>query len=174
MHHRRRSVGRQRDTHVSLHARAHAALCSSRSVRARPWLTAFDWRAFAIAEPIAGHKALAQIAQAFQSFRVITPNIDNLHPPPAVPVPAAQYAAVHGRAGKFRCTGTGKAGACPVQEVDLRMLSYGPQAANSPLTIAAVPRCSYCPAFLLPEALLFDEDYKPAVWNQASEWLASS
>ncbi len=141
-------------------------------------MTAFNWQAFESAEPSPGHEALARIAQKYPSFCLITQNIDNLHEHPNALVPRAQYLPVHGRLGKFRCaTASSAQNACPVTDFDVRLLAT-PESNHpgieTPLQLSAPPKCTMCNSFLLPEALLFDEDYDADVWERANRWLSES
>ena len=112
------------------------------------WLKHFT--ALPVAEPNAGHLAIAQIVQRFPLTRVITQNIDCLHSKGAAAIPPGSLVEIHGRIGEFKCFTEN----CPFSQT---------QSLSSPSVLkssAEVPHCPNCSSIMCPNTLLFDEEFQ--------------
>jgi len=115
----------------------------------------YDWRRGLIApvEPNAGHRVLAGWESLFESFAVITQNVDGLHEKAG----SRDVLELHGNIWKLRCT----------QENTVR------EVRDTPLP-AIPPKCADCGALLRPHVVWFGEPLENALLERARALSAAS
>jgi len=123
------------------------------------WLRTHETPEFLEAEPNRGHAAIKWIVDK-TGAKVITQNIDNLHIKSGMK--ESDLVEIHGRLGLYRCTNS----LCPyatlhsihgIDTQDLAKLNTSLWDDN--LELKKVPKCELCGHCILPQSLLFDEDY---------------
>ncbi|MFT3798894.1 Sir2 family NAD-dependent protein deacetylase [Microbacterium sp.] len=156
---------------------------SSEAARRRYWVGShLGWRAFASADPNAGHDALAALEHAGIATGVVTQNVDGLH----LRAGSRRVVELHGTMRRVICTHCG-------QVFDRRDLAHRVEADNPWITTPdavelgpdgdvlpassdgfVVPACSVCDGVLKPDVVFFGE-YIPAVkFQEAQQLLAAS
>jgi NAD-dependent SIR2 family protein deacetylase len=136
------------------------------------------WRAFAAAEPNAGHRALADLEQNGIATGVVTQNVDGLH----VRAGSRRVVELHGTMRRVFCTHCG-------QVFDRRDLAERVEAENPWITVPesvalgpdgdvlpestdgfVIPACTVCGGMLKPDVVFFGE-YIPAEKFREAEQL---
>ena len=137
-------------------------------------------REFLEAEPNRGHEALAYLCRQFPNACVITQNVDGLHTRGTGKISDAKLIEIHGSMhGGFKCV---EAECEWVQhiieesEVDLLACAVdsSAQPGDSNFQLKKCPICPKCSSPLLPQALLFDEEYSSHPfyeWDAANDWM---
>jgi NAD-dependent SIR2 family protein deacetylase len=120
--------------------------------------------------PNAGHKAIASIVERFpNNVMVITQNIDCLHSHPDAFIPKQNLIQCHGSFIEFKCTWDD----CPYSFEK----TFQPPIEIPIITMETIPKCPDCQRIMLPNALLFDEDYEDHESYQfdlATEWIENA
>ena len=142
------------------------------------WLATHYKTEYLNAEPNLGHDALAYLCRRCPNACVITQNVDGLHTTSGIP--DAQLIEIHGSMhGGFKCIND----TCTQVEqhidhtvVDLSACAKDPTAQPGDVNfeLAKVPVCPDCSDPLLPQALLFDEEYSSHPyyeWDAANDWI---
>jgi len=137
------------------------------------WLRTHETPQFLQAEPNAGHDAIAWMVKKLNS-KVITQNIDQLHPRSGVPT--ANLVEIHGRLTLYRCLNK----RCKyskhqsIRNINLDALAeHGTSLDQGNLKLRTPPSCPCCSSLILPQSLLFDEDYDSHKFYKAEiaeEW----
>lgn len=96
-------------------------------------------------QPNAGHYALARLEARYESFTVVTQNVDGLHRRAG----SRRVLEVHGSLAQVRCTGCESV----FDQEDL--------------TLEALPTCPRCGALLRPNVVWFEEALPEDVWLEA-------
>ncbi len=155
---------------------------SSNTSRRRYWVGShLGWRAFAAAQPNAGHRALADLEERGVANGVITQNVDGLH----VRAGSRRVVELHGTMRRVLCTHCG-------QVFDRRDLAARVEADNPWITVPdavelgpdgdvlpstsdgfVVPDCSVCGGMLKPDVVFFGE-YIPLVKFSEAEQLVQT
>nr|BFF11489.1 hypothetical protein GCM10025699_27920 [Microbacterium flavescens] len=155
---------------------------SSDAARRRYWVgDHLGWRAFAAAEPNAGHRALAALEQSGVSTGVITQNVDGLH----VRAGDRRVVELHGTMRRVFCTHCG-------QVFDRRDLARRVEFDNPWITVPenvplgpdgdvlpestdgfVIPDCTVCGGMLKPDVVFFGE-YIPAEKFREAEQLVQA
>ncbi|QOC25664.1 NAD-dependent deacetylase [Microbacterium hominis] len=155
---------------------------SSDASRRRYWVGShLGWRAFAAAQPNAGHRALADLEERGVANGVITQNVDGLH----VRAGSRRVVELHGTMRRVLCTHCG-------QVFDRRDLAARVEADNPWITVPdavelgpdgdvlpstsdgfVVPDCSVCGGMLKPDVVFFGE-YIPLVKFSEAEQLVQT
>lgn len=161
---------------------AESFLASDQS-RRRYWVGShLGWKAFAAAEPNAGHLALARLEDAGVAQGVITQNVDGLH----VRAGSRRVVELHGTMRRVFCTHCG-------QVFDRRDLALRVEADNPwiavPENVALgpdgdvlpestegfrVPECSVCGGMLKPDVVFFGEFIPAEKFREAEQLVATS
>ena len=134
------------------------------------------------AEPNRGHDALAHIVQRCAGAKIITQNVDGLHRRGTGAVDDDLVIEAHGSMhGGFKCINK----SCPLVEecideegetIDLISLAEvpGSKPGDADFKLSRAPLCPSCNDPILPQCLLFDEDYcsHPFYeWGPAQQWM---
>ncbi len=155
---------------------------SSDASRRRYWVGShLGWRAFAAAQPNAGHRAIADLEERGVANGVITQNVDGLH----VRAGSRRVVELHGTMRRVLCTHCG-------QVFDRRDLAARVEADNPWITVPdavelgpdgdvlpstsdgfVVPDCSVCGGMLKPDVVFFGE-YIPLVKFSEAEQLVQT
>jgi len=138
----------------------------SDAARRRYWIGShLGWKAFAAAEPNAGHRALAELERAGIVSGVITQNVDGLH----LRAGSARVVELHGTMRRVLCTLCGQVfdrrDIARRLEADNPWLATDPDVALGPdgdvLPQSAdgfiVPDCTVCGGVLKPDVVFFGE-----------------
>lgn len=141
------------------------------------WLRTHQKPEYFKAQPNAGHYAIAAISQMCNA-KVITQNIDRLHLQTALC--PHKLIEVHGRLGMYKCITDDCSYAYDESIDDIDLEDYAKEgtcmdAGNLMLTEA--PICPSCDEAVLPQALLFDEQYGSHQfyqWDRVDEWFHDS
>ncbi|GAT73104.1 Sir2 family NAD-dependent protein deacetylase [Microbacterium hydrocarbonoxydans] len=156
---------------------------SDEAARRRYWVGGhLGWRAFAQAEPNAGHLALAAMEAAGAVSGVITQNVDGLH----LRAGSSHVIEVHGTMRRVLCLHCG-------QVFDRRDIATQIEAANPWITVPEnvalapdgdvlpestdgfiVPVCTVCEGMLKPDVVFFGEYVPPDRFRAAESLLRSS
>ncbi len=109
------------------------------------------------ASPNAGHRALAALEHRRQArgsrFLLVTQNIDTLHEQAG----SRQLIKVHGSVDRVRCSRDGCEHGAPRGSLARSAVDFA--AFHEDPSLATLPRCRRCSAFLRPHVLFFDEYY---------------
>jgi len=142
------------------------------------WLETHENISFLSALPNSGHDALRWIVEHTLHSKIITQNIDQLHLKSGVP--NERLIEIHGRLGLYRCTNL----ECiysfweSIQHLNLDSFAReGTSLVNGDLKLKKAPVCPGCYSPILPQSLLFDEDYDSHSFyrcNMADQWLKES
>lgn len=139
------------------------------------WLKTHEKHNYYTAVPNMGHYTVARLSQCC-NVNVITQNVDALHLASGVPVD--QLIEVHGRLGLYKCI-TPK---CTysyeksVEDLDIRAYAIRGTLEEDNLEIKP-PQCPQCRGPLLPQSLLFDENYNSHTfynWDTALAWMENA
>ena len=161
---------------------AQAYLASEES-RRRYWVGShLGWKAFAAAEPNAGHRALAQLEADGVATGVITQNVDGLH----VRAGSRRVVELHGTMRRVFCTHCG-------QVFDRRDLAARVEAANPWILVPEnvplgpdgdvlpestegfrVPACTVCEGMLKPDVVFFGEFIPAEKFREAEQLVHTS
>ena len=156
---------------------------ASDAARRRYWVGShLGWRAFAAAEPNAGHLAIAQLEARGVATGVITQNVDGLH----VRAGSRRVVELHGTMRRVFCTHCG-------QVFDRRDLAARVEADNPwiavPENIAlgpdgdvrpettegfVVPLCTVCGGMLKPDVVFFGEYIPAGKFREAEQLVQGS
>ena len=156
---------------------------ASGAARRRYWVGShLGWRAFAAAEPNAGHLAIAQLEARGVATGVITQNVDGLH----VRAGSRRVVELHGTMRRVFCTHCG-------QVFDRRDLAARVEADNPwiavPENIAlgpdgdvrpettegfVVPLCTVCGGMLKPDVVFFGEYIPAGKFREAEQLVQGS
>jgi NAD-dependent deacetylase len=133
-------------------------LASPEGFRADPPLVWrwYAWRRGLVAgaRPNAGHLALAQAADRFESLRIVTQNVDGLHQRAG----SGEVIEIHGNILRSRC----------LDECGVRYERPQDLPAGEP------PRCPGCGSWLRPDVVWFGEMLDPALLGAAEEAVAGA
>ncbi len=101
----------------------------------------YQWRRALIAtkKPNAAHEALVTMERSLKDFRLVTQNVDGLHPMAG----SEKMVELHGNIWKLRCTACGR-----ITE-------------DRSLDLPALPKCQDCDALLRPHIVWFGEAIDP-------------
>lgn len=152
------------------------------------WLRTHEKAEFLNALPNPGHYAIASILRSTEAF-VITQNIDCLHTKSGIP--HDRLVEIHGRLGLYKCVNqhTGTRGPssnkrdCPFSRSrsicidDLDAYAINNTSMSEGNLRIRVPRCPGCLAPIMPQALMFDEQYVSHDFYQypkAERWMKSA
>jgi len=138
------------------------------------WLRTHERNSFLSANPNAGHKAIAWITQHSNS-KVITQNIDALHLKSGIT--AEKLIEIHGRLGLYRCLNPDcrYSHSESITEIQFDAVE-GTSFEKDNLRIKTAPRCPSCNDYVMPQSLLFDEDYESHAFyrsERAGVWFES-
>jgi NAD-dependent SIR2 family protein deacetylase len=156
---------------------------ASDAARRRYWVGShLGWRAFAAAEPNAGHLALADLEARGVASGVITQNVDGLH----VRAGSRRVVELHGTMRRVFCTHCG-------QVFDRRDLAVRVEADNPWITVPEnialgpdgdvlpettegfrVPACSVCGGMLKPDVVFFGEFIPAGKFREAEQLVQGS
>ena len=156
---------------------------ASESARRRYWVGShLGWRAFAAAEPNAGHRAMADLEARGLSTGVITQNVDGLH----LRAGSRRVVELHGTMRRVFCTHCG-------QVFDRRDLARRVEADNPwilvPENVALgpdgdvlpesvegfrIPACSVCGGILKPDVVFFGEFIPAEKFREAEQLVQTS
>lgn len=156
---------------------------SSEASRRRYWVGShLGWRAFAAAEPNAGHRAIADLERAGVATGVVTQNVDGLH----VRAGSRRVVELHGTMRRVFCTHCG-------QVFDRRDLAQRVEADNPWITVPdsvalgpdgdvlpessdgfVVPRCTVCGGMLKPDVVFFGEFIPAEKFREAEQLVHGS
>lgn len=135
-------------------------LATERAFRRDPALVWgwYRWRARLVAgaQPHAGHRALAALADAGHAIQVITQNVDNLHERAG----SRDVLHLHGSLFSSRCLDCGRA---PASEPILER----PHAIPADGGHETPPACAHCGAAIRPGVVWFGEPLPAAPWEAA-------
>jgi len=151
--------------------------------RRRYWVGShLGWRAFAAAEPNAGHLAIAQLEARGIATGVITQNVDGLH----VRAGSRRVVELHGTMRRVFCTHCG-------QVFDRRDLAVRVEADNPWISVPenvplgpdgdvrpettdgfVVPVCSVCDGMLKPDVVFFGEYIPAGKFREAEQLVQGS
>jgi NAD-dependent deacetylase len=129
-----------RDAQTGLWARFDPHELATPAAFARNPQLVWDWYAWrreqaAMAQPNAGHVALAELERRTPEFALITQNVDGLHQRAG----SRNVVELHGNIARVKCS------------------REGTPAAHWEAAPGAVPRCAHCGAWLRPDVVWFDE-----------------
>ncbi|MFT4051671.1 MAG: Sir2 family NAD-dependent protein deacetylase [Microbacterium sp.] len=153
------------------------------SSRRRYWVGShLGWRAFAAAEPNAGHEAIAALEQSGVATGVVTQNVDGLH----LRAGSRRVVELHGTMRRVVCTRCG-------QVFDRRDLAERVERDNPWITVPdavelgpdgdvlpassdgfVIPACSTCDGILKPDVVFFGEYIPMARFTEAERLVAAS
>ncbi|MHC2998130.1 Sir2 family NAD-dependent protein deacetylase [Microbacterium sp. HJ5] len=156
---------------------------SSDVARRRYWVGShLGWRAFAAAEPNAGHRALADLEHSGVATGVITQNVDGLH----VRAGSKRVVELHGTMRRVFCTHCG-------QVFDRRDLALRVEAENPWITVPenvplgpdgdvlpessdgfVIPECTVCGGMLKPDVVFFGEFIPAEKFREAEQLVHAS
>lgn len=156
---------------------------SSDAARRRYWVGShLGWRAFAAAEPNAGHRAIAALEQRGIVSGVITQNVDGLH----VRAGSRRVVELHGTMRRVFCTHCG-------QVFDRRDLAVRVEADNPWIVVPEnvklgpdgdvlpeswegfrVPSCTVCGGLLKPDVVFFGEFIPAEKFREAEQLVHAS
>lgn len=156
---------------------------ASDAARRRYWVGShLGWRAFAAAEPNAGHRALAQLEARGIASGVITQNVDGLH----VRAGSRRVVELHGTMRRVFCTHCG-------QVFDRRDLAARVEADNPWITVPEsvplgpdgdvlpestegfrIPDCTVCGGMLKPDVVFFGEFIPAEKFREAEQLVQTS
>ncbi len=156
---------------------------SNDSARRRYWVGShLGWRAFAAAEPNAGHLALADLEARGVATGIITQNVDGLH----VRAGSRRVVELHGTMRRVFCTHCG-------QVFDRRDLAQRVEADNPWITVPEnvalgpdgdvlpestegfhIPVCSVCGGMLKPDVVFFGEFIPAGKFREAEQLVQGS
>jgi NAD-dependent SIR2 family protein deacetylase len=155
----------------------------SDAARRRYWVGShLGWRAFAAADPNAGHLALADLEARGVASGVITQNVDGLH----VRAGSRRVVELHGTMRRVFCTHCG-------QVFDRRDLAVRVEADNPWITVPEnialgpdgdvlpettegfrIPACSVCGGMLKPDVVFFGEFIPAGKFREAEQLVQGS
>ena len=156
---------------------------ASDAARRRYWVGShLGWRAFAAAEPNAGHLAIARLESRGVATGVITQNVDGLH----VRAGSRRVVELHGTMRRVFCTHCG-------QVFDRRDLAARVEADNPWITVPEnialgpdgdvrpettegfiVPECTICGGMLKPDVVFFGEYIPAGKFREAEQLVQGS
>lgn len=156
---------------------------SSDDARRRYWVGShLGWRAFASAEPNAGHRALADLEADGVARGVITQNVDGLH----VRAGSRRVVELHGTMRRVFCTHCG-------QVFDRRDLAQRVEADNPWILVPenvllgpdgdvlpestagfVIPECTVCGGMLKPDVVFFGEFIPAGKFREAEQLVHAS
>ncbi len=156
---------------------------ASPAARRRYWVGShLGWRAFAAAEPNAGHRALATLEERRLASGVVTQNVDGLH----VRAGSRRVVELHGTMRRVFCTHCG-------QVFDRRDLADRVEADNPWISVTdevklgpdgdvlpessdgfLVPECSVCGGMLKPDVVFFGEFIPAEKFREAEQLVRTS
>ncbi|MCP2637010.1 NAD-dependent deacetylase [Microbacterium sp. HD4P20] len=156
---------------------------SSETARRRYWVGShLGWRAFAAAEPNAGHRAIADLEAAGIATGVVTQNVDGLH----VRAGSRRVVELHGTMRRVFCTHCG-------QVFDRRDLAARVEAENPWILVPEnvplgpdgdvlpestdgfrIPDCSVCGGMLKPDVVFFGEFIPAGKFREAEQLVHTS
>jgi NAD-dependent SIR2 family protein deacetylase len=156
---------------------------SSEASRRRYWVGShLGWRAFAAAEPNAGHRAVADLEQRGIANGVITQNVDGLH----VRAGSRRVVELHGTMRRVFCTHCGQVFdrrdlARRVEEDNPWILvpenvPLGPDGDVLPESTDGfrIPECSVCGGMLKPDVVFFGEFIPAEKFREAEQLVHTS
>ncbi|WP_317451055.1 Sir2 family NAD-dependent protein deacetylase [Microbacterium thalassium] len=155
----------------------------SESARRRYWVGShLGWRAFAAAEPNAGHRAIADLERSGVATGVVTQNVDGLH----VRAGSRRVVELHGTMRRVFCTHCG-------QVFDRRDLAGRVEADNPWILVPdgvalgpdgdvlpessdgfVVPACTVCEGMLKPDVVFFGEFIPAEKFREAEQLVHAS
>lgn len=156
---------------------------TNEAARRRYWVGShLGWRAFAAAEPNAGHRAIADLEAAGIATGVVTQNVDGLH----VRAGSRRVVELHGTMRRVFCTHCG-------QVFDRRDLASRVEADNPWILIPEnvplgpdgdvlpestdgfrIPDCSVCGGMLKPDVVFFGEFIPAGKFREAEQLVHTS
>lgn len=156
---------------------------TNEAARRRYWVGShLGWRAFAAAEPNAGHRAIADLEAAGIATGVVTQNVDGLH----VRAGSRRVVELHGTMRRVFCTHCG-------QVFDRRDLASRVEADNPWILIPEnvplgpdgdvlpestdgfrIPVCSVCGGMLKPDVVFFGEFIPAGKFREAEQLVHTS
>jgi NAD-dependent SIR2 family protein deacetylase len=156
---------------------------ASDAARRRYWVGShLGWRAFAAAEPNAGHFALADLESHGVATGVITQNVDGLH----VRAGSRRVVELHGTMRRVFCTHCGQvfdrrdlAQRVEADNPWIRVpenIALGPDGDVLPETTEGfrIPECTVCGGMLKPDVVFFGEFIPAAKFREAEQHVQSS
>ena len=155
----------------------------SEAARRRYWVGShLGWRAFAAAEPNAGHRAIADLERSGVATGVVTQNVDGLH----VRAGSRRVVELHGTMRRVFCTHCG-------QVFDRRDLAGRVEADNPWILVPdgvalgpdgdvlpessdgfVVPACTVCGGMLKPDVVFFGEFIPAEKFREAEQLVHAS
>jgi NAD-dependent SIR2 family protein deacetylase len=156
---------------------------SSEAARRRYWVGShLGWRAFAAAEPNAGHLAVADLENAGVATGVITQNVDGLH----VRAGSRRVVELHGTMRRVFCTHCGQV--FDRRDIARRVeldnpwivvpenVALGPDGDVLPESSDGfvIPACTVCGGMLKPDVVFFGEFIPPEKFREAEQLVHTS
>lgn len=156
---------------------------ASESARRRYWVGShLGWRAFAAADPNAGHRAISDLELSGVATGVVTQNVDGLH----LRAGNRRVVELHGTMRRIMCTHCGQvfdrrdlavrierenAWLANTQEIEL-----GPDGDVSPESVEGfvIPECSVCQGVLKPDVVFFGEFIPFEKFREAEQLVKTS
>ena len=139
------------------------------------WLRTHETPEFIYAKPNAGHIAIASMVK-FAQANVITQNIDGLHLKSGIS--DEHLVECHGRLGRYKCINDDAK--CPyayekcIYIDDINEFAQGMTSMDCDNLLITPPRCPHCKDPIMPQTLLFDENYnshKYFKWEYVLKWV---
>ncbi|GAM29121.1 hypothetical protein SAMD00019534_122970, partial [Acytostelium subglobosum LB1] len=137
------------------------------------WLRTHEKQEYIDAQPNPGHFAISSLVDLC-NVRVITQNIDELHLKSKIPEP--KVIEIHGRIGLYKCIKPG----CiysydkSINDLDINRYAINNTSMKGGDLMINAPDCPNCRAPILPQSLLFDEDYNSHSflrYHDAMNWI---
>lgn len=121
----------------------------------------YVWRMATVraAQPHAGHRALAELADLKPALSVVTQNVDDLHERAG----SKEVVHLHGSLFASRCFACGRAH----EDVHIP-----PDAAEKPSLHLMPPRCTHCGGYVRPGVVWFGERLPQLAWRKAERLVA--
>ncbi|KAF2073829.1 hypothetical protein CYY_004856 [Polysphondylium violaceum] len=140
------------------------------------WLLTHEKQEYLDALPNHGHIAISSMVDMCDG-RVITQNIDQLHIKAKLPIP--KLIEVHGRISLYKCITDGCEYSTDKTITDMDIDDYAINGTKMVLKNLEInpPPCPNCNQPILPQSLLFDEDYSSHNfyrWNEAMQWISNA
>ncbi|MGS1015198.1 SIR2 family NAD-dependent protein deacylase [Rhodanobacter sp. UC4450_H17] len=123
----------------------------------------YVWRMAMVraAQPHAGHRALAELANIKPGLSIVTQNVDDLHERAG----ARDVVHLHGNLFASRCFACGR----PHEDVHIPS-----EAAHKPLLRLMPPRCTHCGGYVRPGVVWFGEPMPQLAWRKAERCATAS
>mmetsp|Transcript_3895 Transcript_3895/g.6858 ORF Transcript_3895/g.6858 Transcript_3895/m.6858 type:complete len:422 (-) Transcript_3895:127-1392(-) len=140
------------------------------------WLQHFDEGKAGQYKPNVGHNAIAALCKAHKGVHVMTQNVDRLHRHSTGGVTDDKLIEIHGFSGGFKCYTDD----CKYSEKEVHFTTLRDKLqrkSDGSAFLASeddLPKCPECGEIMIPNCLLFDEDYsdhESYQFEKAKRWL---